>query len=62
MPILALCRTLRRASCAHAVSLGQECGRPSSLRIADEHPWSAPVVELADVVNLLAEPEAIEDP
>jgi hypothetical protein len=30
VPILALRRTLRRVSCAHAVSLGQECGRPSS--------------------------------
>jgi hypothetical protein len=30
MSILTLHRTLRYASCAHAVSLGQECSRPSS--------------------------------
>jgi hypothetical protein len=30
MPILALRRTLYRASCAHPVSLGQECDRHSS--------------------------------
>jgi hypothetical protein len=28
------------------------------LRVADEHPWSAPVVELADVAKLLTEREA----
>jgi hypothetical protein len=33
-----------------------------ALRVADEHPWSAPVVELANVVKLLAEREAAEDP
>jgi hypothetical protein len=33
-----------------------------ALRVADEHPWSAPVVELADVAKLLAEREAAEDP
>jgi hypothetical protein len=33
-----------------------------ALRVADEHPWSAPVVELADVAKLLAECEAVEDP
>jgi hypothetical protein len=33
-----------------------------ALRVADEYPWSAPVVELADVANLLAECEAVEDP
>jgi hypothetical protein len=33
-----------------------------ALRIADEHPWSAPVVELADVAKLFAECEAAEDP
>jgi hypothetical protein len=32
-----------------------------ALRIADEHPWSAPVVELADVAKLLAECEVAED-
>jgi hypothetical protein len=32
-----------------------------ALRVADEHPWSAPVVELADVAKLLAECEAAED-
>jgi hypothetical protein len=52
MPILTLRRTLRRASCAHAVSLGQEYGRPSS----------APVIELVDVAKLLDKHEAAEDP
>jgi hypothetical protein len=33
-----------------------------ALRVADEHPWSAPVVELADVAKLLTECEATEDP
>ncbi|RLN13108.1 hypothetical protein C2845_PM09G13320 [Panicum miliaceum] len=33
-----------------------------ALRVADEHPWSAPVVELADVAKLLGEREAAEDP
>jgi hypothetical protein len=33
-----------------------------ALHVADEHPWSAPVVELADVAKLLAECEAAEDP
>jgi hypothetical protein len=33
-----------------------------ALRVADEHPWSAPVIELADVAKLLAEREAAEDP
>jgi hypothetical protein len=33
-----------------------------ALRVADEHPCSAPVVELADVAKLLAEYEAAEDP
>jgi hypothetical protein len=33
-----------------------------TLRVAGEHPWSAPVVELADVAKLLAECEAAEDP
>jgi hypothetical protein len=32
-----------------------------ALRVADEHPWSAPVVELADVAKLLTECEATED-
>jgi hypothetical protein len=62
MPILALRRTLRHVSCAHTVSLGQECSRPSNLHLADEHPRSAPIVELADVAKLLAEREAAGDP
>jgi hypothetical protein len=33
-----------------------------ALRVADEHPRSAPVIELADVAKLLAEREAAEDP
>jgi hypothetical protein len=33
-----------------------------ALRVADEHPWSAPVVELADVAKLLTVCEATEDP
>jgi hypothetical protein len=33
-----------------------------ALRVADEHPRSAPVVELADVVKLLGEREAAENP
>jgi hypothetical protein len=33
-----------------------------ALRVADEHPRSAPIIELADVVKLLAEREAAEDP
>jgi hypothetical protein len=33
-----------------------------ALRIADEHPRSAPVVKLADVAKFLAEREAAEDP
>jgi hypothetical protein len=32
-----------------------------ALRVADEHPWSAPVIELANVAKLLAEREAAED-
>jgi hypothetical protein len=32
-----------------------------TLRVADEHPWSAPVVELADVAKLLAEREIVKD-
>jgi hypothetical protein len=32
-----------------------------ALRIANEHPCSAPIVELADVAKLLAECEAAED-
>jgi hypothetical protein len=31
------------------------------LRVANEHPWGAPVVELADVAKLLGEGEAAED-
>jgi hypothetical protein len=31
------------------------------LCVADEHPWSAPVVKLADMAKLLTECEAIED-
>jgi hypothetical protein len=33
-----------------------------ALRVADEHPRGAPIVELADVVNLLGERDAAEDP
>jgi hypothetical protein len=33
-----------------------------ALRVADEHPWSAPVVELVDVAKLLDEREAAKDP
>jgi hypothetical protein len=33
-----------------------------ALRVADEHPRSAPVVELADVAKLLDKREAAEDP
>jgi hypothetical protein len=33
-----------------------------AIRVADEHPWGAPVVELADVAKLLGEREAAEDP
>jgi hypothetical protein len=33
-----------------------------ALRVANEHPWGAPVVELADVAKLLGEHEAAEDP
>jgi hypothetical protein len=33
-----------------------------ALHVADEHPRSAPVVELADVAKLLDEREAAEDP
>ncbi len=33
-----------------------------ALRVADENPWGAPVVELADVAKLLGEREAAEDP
>jgi hypothetical protein len=33
-----------------------------ALRIADEHPQGAPVVELADVAKLLSECEAAKDP
>jgi hypothetical protein len=32
-----------------------------ALRVADEHPWSAPVFELADVAKLLGEREAAKD-
>jgi hypothetical protein len=32
------------------------------LSVADEHPQSAPVIELADVAKLLGEREAAEDP
>jgi hypothetical protein len=32
-----------------------------ALHVVDEHLWSAPVVELADVAKLLAEREAAED-
>jgi hypothetical protein len=32
-----------------------------ALRVADEHTWSAPVVELVDVVKLLAKREAAKD-
>jgi len=32
-----------------------------ALRVADEDPWRAPVVELADVVELLGEGERAED-
>jgi hypothetical protein len=32
-----------------------------TLRVADENPWRAPVVELADVVELLDEGQAAED-
>jgi hypothetical protein len=33
-----------------------------ALHVADEHPWSAPVIELADVAKLLTECETTEDP
>jgi hypothetical protein len=33
-----------------------------ALCVADEHPWSVPVVELANGAKLLAECEAAEDP
>jgi hypothetical protein len=33
-----------------------------ALHVADEHPRSAPIVELADVAKLLGEREAAEDP
>jgi hypothetical protein len=33
-----------------------------ALRVANEHPWGAPAVELADVAKLLGEREAAEDP
>jgi hypothetical protein len=33
-----------------------------ALRVANEHPWGAPVVELTDVAKLLGEREAAEDP
>jgi hypothetical protein len=33
-----------------------------ALHVADEHTWSAPIVELADVAKLIAECEAAEDP
>jgi hypothetical protein len=33
-----------------------------ALRVAIEHPWGSPVVELADVAKLLGEREAAEDP
>jgi hypothetical protein len=33
-----------------------------ALRVADEHPWSAPVVELADVAKLVGERKAAENP
>jgi hypothetical protein len=33
-----------------------------ALRVADEHPWSAPIVELADVAKPLVECKAAEDP
>jgi len=32
-----------------------------ALRVADEDPWRAPVIELADVVELLDERQAAED-
>jgi hypothetical protein len=62
MPILALRRTLRHISFAHALFLGQEYGRSSSPPRTDEHPRSAPVVELADVAKLFGDREAAEDP
>jgi hypothetical protein len=31
------------------------------LRVADEDPWHAPVIELVDVVELLDEGQAVED-
>jgi hypothetical protein len=61
MPIFALRRTLRRTSCAHSMSRVKNAVGLRAIRVADEHPWSAPVVELADVANLLAEREAAED-
>jgi hypothetical protein len=59
MPILAIRRTLRRAHTLcpwvkNAVGLRALC-------VADEHSWSATVVELANVAKLLAEREAAED-
>jgi hypothetical protein len=35
---------------------------PRALRVTDEHPQSAPVIELADVAKLLSEREAAKDP
>jgi hypothetical protein len=32
-----------------------------ALHVADEHPWSVPVIELANVAKLLVEREAVED-
>jgi hypothetical protein len=60
MPILVLRRTLRRAHMLcpwvkNVVGI-------RALRVADEHPQSAHVVELADVAKLLAEREAANDP
>jgi hypothetical protein len=33
-----------------------------SLHVADEQPWSAPDIELADVAKLIGKRESTEDP
>jgi hypothetical protein len=48
--------------CAHMLCLCiKNAVGLQALRIADEHPRSAPVVELADVAKLLAEREAAKN-
>jgi hypothetical protein len=51
------------ARCAHTLCPWvKNAAGLRALHVADEHTWSAPIVELADVAKLIAECEAAEDP